>query len=113
MVEQQVRHMNRLIDDLLDMSRISRGTIQLRKEPTLLADAIDRAVGVDPPPGRGPRPDRSTWWCPTAPIWLDADPTRLDQILSNLLTNAAKYTDPNGQIRLVVDPRGEQCRDPM
>ena len=106
MVEQQVRHMDRLIDDLLDMSRISRGTIQLRRVPTELGAAVGRAVEsirhqveardqhleVDLPPG---------------PVFLDADPTRLDQILSNLLTNAAKYTDPNGQIRLAASVEGD------
>ncbi len=101
MVEQQVRHMNRLIDDLLDMSRISRGTIQLRTEPTRLGDAVDRAVAairhqID---ARG---QTLTVSVPDEPIWLVADPTRLDQILNNLLTNAAKYTDPNGRIDLAV-----------
>ncbi len=105
MVEQQVRHMNRLIDDLLDMSRISRGTIQLRKEPTILGAAVGRAVEsirhqVD---ARGQILEVDL---PDNPIWLDADPTRLDQILSNLLTNAAKYTDPNGQIRLTAAREG-------
>ena len=108
MVEQQVRHMDRLIDDLLDMSRISRGTIQLRRAPTELGAAVGRAVEsirhqveardqaleVDLPPG---------------PVFLDADPTRLDQILSNLLTNAAKYTDPNGRIRLAATVEGDHA----
>ena len=105
MVEQQVRHMNRLIDDLLDMSRISRGTIQLRNEPTLLADAVDRAVESirHQVVARGQSLEVSL---PHEPIWLDADPTRLDQILTNLLTNAAKYTDPNGRIRLSATREG-------
>ena len=108
MVEQQVRHMNRLIDDLLDMSRISRGTIQLRKEPTLLGDAIDRAVESirHQVEARGQTLELEI---PSTPLWLDADPTRLDQILSNLLTNAAKYTDPNGRIRLSVAREGSNA----
>jgi len=105
MVEQQVRHMNRLIDDLLDMSRISRGTIQLRKEPTNLGAAIERSVEsirhqVDA------RSQTLEVKLADDPIWIDADPTRLDQILSNLLTNAAKYTDPNGRIRLSAEQKG-------
>ena len=105
MVEQQVRHMSRLIDDLLDMSRISRGTIQLRKEPTNLGTAVERSVEsirhhVDA------RSQTLEVNLAGDPIWVDADPTRLDQILSNLLTNAAKYTDPNGRIRLSVAREG-------
>ena len=99
MVEQQVRHMTRLIDDLLDMSRISRGTIQLRREPTPLADAVERALGSirHQLEARGQALEVDL---PDGPVLLDADPTRLDQILINLLTNAAKYTDANGRIRL-------------
>ena len=106
MVEQQVQHMNRLIDDLLDMSRISRGTIQLRNESCRLNDAIDRAVEAvrHHVEARGQTLEVAI---PDESIWLDADPTRLDQILGNLLTNAAKYTDPNGQIRLTAIQEGE------
>lgn len=99
MVERQVRHMTRLIDDLLDMSRVARGTIVLRREPTPLADALDRAVEATRHlfEGRGQKLEVDQ---PDRPLVLDADPTRLDQILSNLLANAAKYTDPGGRVRL-------------
>ncbi len=106
MVEQQVRHMNRLIDDLLDMSRISRGTIQLRPEPirfwpTPSTGLWNRSATRSMPAGK---PCRCR--CPTPPSGSIADPTRLDQILTNLLTNAAKYTDPNGRIRLSATQEG-------
>jgi signal transduction histidine kinase len=103
--ERQVRTMARLIDDLLDVSRITRGKIQLRKEPVDLATALARAAECSRPliEERGHRFEVET---PDAPVWLEADPTRLEQILTNLLNNAAKYTEPGGLIRLTARADG-------
>ncbi|MGO9948678.1 MAG: PAS domain S-box protein [Steroidobacteraceae bacterium] len=100
-ISRQVRHMSLLLDDLLDISRITRGTLELRLEDTELADILEAAVETARPviDAKGHKfkieaPDES--------VQFMADPLRLAQILSNLLTNAAKYTDPGGEIRLRV-----------
>ena len=101
MMERQLGQMVHLIDDLLDLSRISRGKIDLRKERIELASAIAQAIEtsrpliaqanhellIDVPPG---------------PIYVDADLTRLIQVFSNLLINAAKFTERGGRVRLAV-----------
>jgi PAS domain S-box-containing protein len=97
MVERQVKHLARLVDDLLDVSRISRGSIRLRKEPVDLGTIVQSAV-------EGARPliaNRSHELeveLPAEPLRLDADPARLEQIVSNLLDNAARYTMPGGHV---------------
>jgi signal transduction histidine kinase/PleD family two-component response regulator len=99
--ERQVRHMVRLVDDLLDVSRITRGKIELRKEPVELAGVVARAVESSRPllDGRSHRLEVSA--VPEG-VWVEADPTRLEQILANLLNNAAKYTEPGGRIWLTA-----------
>ena len=91
--------MVRLIDDLLDVSRISRGKIELRTEYVTLQSVIAAAREASEPtsPITGTN-SRST--CPTKPIWVHADPTRLTQVLLNVLNNAAKYTPSGGRIAL-------------
>src|SRR5206468_82569 len=92
-------------DDLLDVSRITRGKIGLRRERVLLADVVGRAVeAVRPQLGRAGH--RLEVALPPEPIRLEADPTRLEQILTNLLSNAAKYSNPGGQIALSADRDG-------
>jgi PAS domain S-box-containing protein len=95
----QVHHMSLLLDDLLDISRITRGTLELRLVPTDLGAAIDAAVETARP-GIELKRHELIVELPTTPIEVSADPLRLSQVLSNLLTNAAKYTDPEGEIRL-------------
>jgi PAS domain S-box-containing protein len=95
----QVQHMSLLLDDLLDISRITRGTLELRLELTDLASAIDAAVETARP-GIETKRHKLYIDIPTERVQIAADPLRLSQILSNLLTNAAKYTDPDGEIRL-------------
>jgi CheY-like chemotaxis protein/nitrogen-specific signal transduction histidine kinase len=97
----QVQLMARLVDDLLDVSRITRGKIELRKEPIELQAAVTRAVATVEPLISA-RQHELTVTMPDRPIQLLADPARLEQILANLLNNAAKYTDPGGHIRLDV-----------
>ena len=102
-IERQVRHMARLIDDLLDVSRINSGKIQLRKERVILADVVKRAVESVEPLMKTRRHEL-TVSLPPEPVRLHADPTRLEQVLSNLLNNAAKYTPEGGHIALEVEP---------
>jgi PAS domain S-box-containing protein len=99
MMERQVHHIVRLVDDLLDVSRVMRGKIELRREPVELATVVARAVETAQPliEVRGHRLDISL---PPESLPLDADPVRLAQVVGNLLTNAAKYTEPNGHIWL-------------
>jgi PAS domain S-box-containing protein len=98
-IARQVHHMSLLLDDLLDVSRITRGTLQLRKQATELASVIDAAVETARP-ALDVKRHKLTIDIPDTPIHLSADPLRLAQVLSNLLTNAAKYTDPGGEIRI-------------
>ena len=105
--ERQVRTMARLIDDLLDVSRITRGKIELRKEPVELAAAVARAAESSRPFVEERR-HRLEVVVPEEPVWLEADPTRLEQVLTNLLNNAAKYTEPGGLIRLAARAEGDE-----
>jgi PAS domain S-box-containing protein len=101
-ISRQVNHMSLLLDDLLDVSRITRGTLELRLEATQLSDVIDAAVETARPTIDAKRHVFSIEK-PREPIQVLADPLRLSQILSNLLTNAAKYTDPQGRIELKAE----------
>jgi CheY-like chemotaxis protein/two-component sensor histidine kinase len=102
MAERQVVHLARLIDDLMDIARISRGKIELRKETLLLAPVIERAVASfrSALESRGHHLDVCL---PETPISLAADPTRLEQILGNLINNAIKYTEPGGSIAVKAE----------
>ncbi|MBX9678472.1 MAG: PAS domain S-box protein [Gemmataceae bacterium] len=99
MMDGQIRHMVRLIDDLMDLSRISRGKVQLRKDRIELAWAINDAVETSRP-AIEERQHNLVVELPDQPIYLDADTVRVSQVLANLLNNAAKYTEPGGTIRL-------------
>jgi signal transduction histidine kinase len=101
MMERQVTHLVHLIDDLLDVSRISQGKIGLRKEDIALRAAIDAALEASRPLIDAGQ-HSLTIDLPDAPLWINADLTRLAQIISNLLNNAAKYTAPGGKISLSV-----------
>jgi PAS domain S-box-containing protein len=100
-ISRQVHHMSLLLDDLLDISRITRGTLELRLEDTELADILEAAVETARPIIDAKR-HAFTIAAPDESVQFKADPLRLAQILSNLLTNAAKYTDPGGRIQLRV-----------
>jgi signal transduction histidine kinase/DNA-binding response OmpR family regulator len=99
MMDRQVDHLVRLVDDLLEVSRISRGTFELRKERVQLAAVVRNAVDTSTPPIHAGG-HQFTTTVPREPLWLDGDPVRLAQILSNLLNNAATYTDHGGRISL-------------
>ena len=106
-MERQVTHMTRLIEDLLDVARIDQGKIVLRTERMQLADAVTLAVEITRPQIEA-REHRLTVDVPEGPIWLDADHARIAQILSNLLANAARYTEPGGAIALTVHRTGTE-----
>jgi PAS domain S-box-containing protein len=98
-ISRQVQHMALLLDDLLDISRITRGTLELRPEMTELQSVVDAAVETARP-ALDSRHHTFTVELPPQPVGFVADPLRLSQVLANLLTNAAKYTDPGGSVRL-------------
>jgi CheY-like chemotaxis protein len=98
--------MSLLLDDLLDISRVTRGTLALRMQPTDLKTVIDNAVETARPTIDGKRHHLSVEMPPDS-IHFVADPLRVAQVLSNLLTNAAKYTDPEGQIQVTARCEGE------
>jgi signal transduction histidine kinase len=105
-MERQLKHMVRLVDDLLDLSRISRGVVTLRKERVELASAVHAALETSAPLIRQRGHDLVVQ-LPEEPVYLHADPTRLAQVFANLLHNAAKYTEPRGHLRLT----GERVDD--
>ncbi len=104
MMERQVHHLVRLVDDLLEVSRISRGAFTLRKERIELATVVRNAVETSDPLIRGGNHALSVQ-LPAESLWLEGDPVRLAQILANLLSNAAKYTPDNGRIAVHVQRR--------
>lgn len=91
------------MDDLLDVSRITRGKIELRKEPLDVAVIVQRAVETSRPLIDARR-HALTVHLPPEPLWVEGDLIRLAQVVSNLLNNAAKYTDEGGHIGLAVEP---------
>jgi PAS domain S-box-containing protein len=105
-MERQVQHLVRLVDDLLDVSRVMRGKIELRKERVELATVVARAVETAQPliEVQGHELDISL---PAESLLLHADPVRLAQVVGNLLTNAAKYTEPGGHIWLSAQRDGD------
>lgn len=100
-IQRQVQHMALLLDDLLDVARITQGKLELRKRRVTLGSVIDSAVETARP-FIDQKNHRLTVTLPAESISVEADPLRLSQMLSNLLVNAAKYTDPGGQIRLIA-----------
>jgi PAS domain S-box-containing protein len=108
MVERQVKNLARLVDDLLDVSRINQGSIRLRKEVVDLGTILERAADTTRPLIES-RAHELTVSLPREPVRLEADPTRLEQVLANLLNNAAKYTMPGGQISLSAAREGKEA----
>jgi PAS domain S-box-containing protein len=106
-VDRQMRRLSRLIDDLLDVSRIRTGKVELRKDRIDLGAVIDHAVEVAHPLAED-RKHELTVSLPPEPVWLEADPVRLEQIITNLLSNAVKFTEDGGKIRLGVEREGQE-----
>ena len=107
-LDRQVAQMSRLVDDLLDMSRITRGRIELRKERVELAPIINQAVEATRAMYRSMDHDL-TVTLPDEPIHLHADPARLAQVVGNLLNNACKFTDKRGRVWLTVERHGAEA----
>jgi PAS domain S-box-containing protein len=103
--QRQVRHMARLLEDLLDVARLSEGKMSLRRDKVDLA-SITRAAVESTQPLLRERGHQVTVETPSEPLWIHADPARIEQVLTNLLTNAAKYTDLGGRIRVTVRSEG-------
>jgi PAS domain S-box-containing protein len=105
-IEQQVVHLTRLVDDLLDVSRIVRGKVALQLETLTLANLVDRVVEMARPLIEA-KQHRFELRKPETPVWLQGDPVRLAQALLNLLDNAIKYTPEGGCIELTANSAGE------
>jgi signal transduction histidine kinase/ActR/RegA family two-component response regulator len=101
-IERQVQHLTHLVDDLLDVSRLTRGQIKLRKQPVELAQVISHALEASRPAIEA-KEHHLDVNVPANAGRLEADATRLAQVVSNLLDNAAKYTPPGGHLRLSVE----------
>ena len=101
----QIGVLTRLVDDLLDVSRITRGKVELRRAPLDVVEAVRNAVAtvrqaIDE------RRHALELVLPSDPVWVNGDETRIEQIVWNLLSNAAKYTEPGGRIRVSLERRG-------
>src|SRR5262249_10897416 len=101
----QVEHLTRIVDDLLDLSRISRGQMRLLKEPVNATLPIRQAVEAIQPLARE-RGLTLSVSLPAKAVYIEADPTRIQQVVDNLLTNAIKFTDPGGNIILKAHDEG-------
>ena len=106
-IERQLTQLTRLVDDLLDVSRITRGSINLTREPLEVRDLIARAVETVAPLLH----EREHELCteiPERPLRVNGDCVRLTQVIANILSNAAKYTDPGGRVQVIVAELGEE-----
>jgi PAS domain S-box-containing protein len=106
-IDRQGRTMGRLLDDLLDVTRITRGTVQVAKSRVVLADVVNGAVETSRP-AIEERKQSLVLNLPSEPVTIEVDPLRISQVIANLLTNAAKYTDPGGVIRLTASQQGKE-----
>lgn len=107
-LQRQARHMSRLVDDLLDVSRITQGKIELRRERLDLGAAVAQAVQAARP-AMEQRYHRVHVLTPSEPALIDADPDRIEQVLVNVLSNAAKYTPNGGQVDVVCSVKDHEA----
>jgi PAS domain S-box-containing protein len=107
MMDRQLSHMVRLVDDLLDVSRITRDKLEMRTGAVTLKEIVDHAVEASRP-GIEAAQHELTIRLPPRPVHLEGDLTRLAQVVGNILNNATKYTPPNGRIDIVARMQGAQ-----
>ena len=105
-MSRQVAHLTHLVDDLLDLARVTSGKIELKRSLVLLGPLVQQAVDAAAPLMQSKQHDFA-WDIADQPIWLTADPTRVVQMISNILTNAAKYTSEHGVVRLHAERDGD------
>jgi signal transduction histidine kinase len=101
-IQRQAEHLTRLVEDLLDVSRISHGKIKLQRRPLDMAEVVERAVESCRPFIDAKR-HAFTVMLPSTPAWVNGDAVRLTQVVANLVHNAAKYTEDGGRIRLSLE----------
>jgi signal transduction histidine kinase len=108
MLSRQVQHLTRLVDDLLDVSRVTQGKVRLRMEPIDLAVVLNQAIETSRPLLESRRHEL-TVSLPDEPLYVQADPMRMGQVFANLLNNAAKYTAEGGQVAIAALRNGTQA----
>jgi signal transduction histidine kinase len=106
-VERQAQHLTRLVDDLVDVARLTRGRVELRRQEVTLAEIVSRAVETARPLVQS-RGHSLEVRLPASSLMLSADPDRLAQALGNLLNNAARYTEPGGRIEVWAEEAGPE-----
>lgn len=106
-MDRQLSHLARLVDDLIDVSRITRDRIEIRREPTELRNLLGSCIEACRPftEERGQHVDLAA---PATPVYVEADQVRLTQVFSNILNNASKYTDQGGRISCVAEHRDDE-----
>jgi CheY-like chemotaxis protein len=107
-MERQVFQMRRLVDDLLDVNRVARNQLELKKTEVDLGLVLEQAVEASRPVLEAAGHTLTIMLAP-GPLFLEADPVRLTQVLGNLLTNACKYTDPGGRIAVAIEQQGSDA----
>jgi PAS domain S-box-containing protein len=107
-IERQVTHLSRLVDDLLDVARITQGKIRLNRQLVDLSILLPEAIQMVLPNIEAGH-HQFTWKLPEEPIHVEGDPVRLVQVVANLLNNAAKFTEPGGQLALTLDQSDDQA----
>ena len=108
-IERQVEHMTRLVDDLLDVSRVARGKVALKRAPIEVSEVLARALEIAGP-ALEKRAHQLAISVPPQGLLVDADEHRLAQVFGNLLTNAAKYTEPGGRIEIDASAESDRVR---
>jgi signal transduction histidine kinase len=107
-IARQTGQLARLVSDLVEMSRLTGGIVALQRERIALKEVVERGVETSRP-SIEERQQELSISAPGEPVWLNADPTRLEEVLVNLLTNAAKYTDRGGRVWLTAERERDQA----